>query len=326
MNKREYAFDILRTISMLMVIMIHVSNVYSRSFGIIGNQYFIISLFFNTICRISVPIFLMISGALLLDREYQKDKYLKRIIKFLLLIIIWDIIYLIWEYLYLGITYNNLYRLLFEPLRAHLWFLYTILLLYIIQPLLRYLLNKANKTIKIVLLIVWLLFSSGSMISHILAEYFTFFSYMGFFIIGKYLYDFSKENDLKKYNKQLVLLMIILYTVSIILNYKSSIKYNMFYNLYFAYRTPFIIFSSIAFFLLIINSNLKTNKLVILLSDLSLGVYLIHGIFLDITVKQFIYPRIPSIIGIPLFTLLIFLGSIVTVYLIKKIKILNNII
>ena len=326
MNKREYAFDILRTISMLMVIMIHVSNVYSRSFGIIGNHYFIISLFFNTICRISVPIFLMISGALLLDREYQKDKYLKRIIKFLLLIIIWDIIYLIWEYLYLGITYNNLYRLLFEPLRAHLWFLYTILLLYIIQPLLRYLLNKTNKTIKIVLLIVWLLFSSGSMISHILAEYFTFFSYMGFFIIGKYLYNFSKENDLKKYNKQLVLLMIILYTVSIILNYKSSIKYNMFYNLYFAYRTPFIMFSSIAFFLLIINSNLKTNKLVILLSDLSLGVYLIHGIFLDITVKQFIYPRIPSIIGIPLFTLLIFLGSIVTVYLIKKIKILNNII
>ena len=100
----------------------------------------------------------------------------------------------------------------------------------------------------------------------------------------------------------------------------------MFYNLYFAYRTPFIMFSSIAFFLLIINSNLKTNKLVILLSDLSLGVYLIHGIFLDITVKQFIYPRIPSIIGIPLFTLLIFLGSIVSVYLIKKIKILNNII
>ena len=311
MNKREYAFDILRTISMLMVIMIHVSNVYSRSFGIIGNQYFIISLFFNTICRISVPIFLMISGALLLDREYQKDKYLKRIIKLLILIVVWDIIYLIWEYLYLGITYNNLYRLLFEPLRAHLWFLYTILLLYIIQPLLRYLLNKANKTIKIVLLIVWLLFS---------------FSYMGFFVIGKYLYDFSKENDLKKYNKQLIILMIILYTVSIILNYKSSIKYNMFYNLYFAYRTPFIMFSSIAFFLLIINSNLKTNKLVILLSDLSLGVYLIHGIFLDITVKQFIYPRIPSIIGIPLFTLLIFLGSIVSVYLIKKIKILNNII
>ena len=136
-NKREYSFDILRVLAMIMVITIHVSNVYSRSFGIISNKSFIISLIFNTISRISVPIFLMISGALLLDREFNINKYLKRLLKFIILIIVWDIIYLIWEYYYLGITYNNLYRLLFTPYRAHLWFLYTILLLYAVQPLLR---------------------------------------------------------------------------------------------------------------------------------------------------------------------------------------------
>ena len=56
-KKREYSFDILRIISMFMVIVVHVSNVYSRSFGIIGNKSFFISLVFNTISRISVPIF-----------------------------------------------------------------------------------------------------------------------------------------------------------------------------------------------------------------------------------------------------------------------------
>lgn len=71
-SKREYSFDILRVISMCMVIIIHVSNVYSRSYGIISNQSFLFSLIFNTISRISVPIFLMISGALLLERDFNK--------------------------------------------------------------------------------------------------------------------------------------------------------------------------------------------------------------------------------------------------------------
>ena len=71
-SKREYSFDILRVISMCMVIIIHVSNVYSRSYGIISNKSFLFSLIFNTISRISVPIFLMISGALLLERDFNK--------------------------------------------------------------------------------------------------------------------------------------------------------------------------------------------------------------------------------------------------------------
>ena len=76
-EKREYAFDLLRVISMFMVIVVHVSNVYSRSYGIISNQNFLYSLIYNTISRISVPIFLMISGALLLDRKFDKKKYRK---------------------------------------------------------------------------------------------------------------------------------------------------------------------------------------------------------------------------------------------------------
>ena len=136
-KNREYAFDILRVISMLMVIIIHVANIYCRSFGIISNSSYLISLIFNTICRISVPIFFMISGTLLLDRKFNKEKYIKRVLKYVLLIIIWDIIYLVWEYFYLGVTYDKLYKLIIDPYRAHLWFLYTILVLYIVQPILK---------------------------------------------------------------------------------------------------------------------------------------------------------------------------------------------
>ena len=166
------------------------------------------------------------------------------------------------------------------------------------------------------------------MISHALAQYFTLFSYIGFFVLGKYLYDYVKKNDLRKYNILLIVSMIVCFTVSIILNYTSSMKYNMFYNLYFAYRTPFIIISSFAFYTLIISNYRKDDldKIIMKLSDLSLGVYLIHGIFLDITVKIFLYPSVSAFIGIPLFTFIIFICSITSTYILKKIKIVNYIV
>jgi len=49
--KKEYSFDVLRVIAMIMVIIIHVSNVYCRSFGFINSNSYIITLCFNTISR-----------------------------------------------------------------------------------------------------------------------------------------------------------------------------------------------------------------------------------------------------------------------------------
>lgn len=322
---REYAFDILRVISMIMVIIIHIANVYCRSFGMISTKSYLISLIFNTICRVSVPIFFMISGTLLLDREFNKSKYLKRVIKYVILIVVWDIIYLVWEYFYLGITYDKLYMLIIDPYRAHLWFLYTILVLYAIQPLLKLIMDKSNNVVKTILLTIWIILSLASMLNPYIAKFFTIFSYIGYFIIGKYLYDFIKKYDLRKYSLTLIIIMIICYSISIWMNYSLSISLNQFYNLFFAYRTPFIMISSFALYILIISNYQKDNlnKLFIGLSDLSLGVYLIHGIFLDITVKEFIYSSINSLIGIPIFTIIIFILSTLSIKLIKKIKFLN---
>ena len=328
-KQREYSFDLLRVVAMFMVVMIHVSNVYSRDFGLISNSSFFVSLIFNTVSRLSVPIFFMISGALLLNRKFELKKYLNRIKKFIIIIIVWDIIYLIWEYLYLGITYDKLYMLLKEPYRAHLWFLYTILLLYIIQPILRAILNKMNKEAKIILLSTWLILSCISITGIInFPHVFSDISYIGFFIMGKYLYDFIKTKDLRKYNLILITIMIFTLGLSIILNYNMSLKNDMFYNHYFGYRTPFIIIPSFIFFILIVSNYRKNtiNKEIMQLSELSLGVYLIHGIFLDITKEIFNYMFIHSSLGIPIFSSIIFIFSVISVYYLRKIKLLKEIL
>ena len=325
---REYSFDILRAISMVMVIIIHVSNVYCRKYGLISSNSYVFSLIFNTISRVSVPIFFMISGALLLNRNFDKSKYINRIIKFIILIVAWDIIYLIWEYLYLGIKYDKLYMLLVSPYRAHLWFLYTIIILYLIQPILKYILNKANNLIKIGLFILWFIFSTLSMYNYTIAQTFTIFCYTGYFVIGYYLYNYIKNQKLNKYNLIAILMLLISYSASIYLNYKSTLQFNMFYNNFFAYRAPYIILCSFVLFTLIYNwfHSSKPHNIIMFFSDISLGVYLIHGIFLDITTKIFDYTKINALIGVPLFTIIIFICSIISVYILRKSKILSKIL
>ncbi len=327
-QNREYSFDILRAISMIMVIIIHVSNIYCRKYGFISSNSYVFSLIFNTISRVSVPIFFMISGALLLNRPFDKSKYIKRIIKFIILIIAWDIIYLIWEYLYLGITYNKLYMLLITPYRAHLWFLYTIIVLYLIQPILKYILDKANRLIKISLFILWSILCTLSMYNYTIAQVFTIFCYIGYFVIGYYLYKYIKNQNLNKYNSTAIFMLLISYTASIYLNYKASFQFNMFYNNFFAYRAPYIILCSFILFILIYNwfHLFKPNKVIMFFSDISIGVYLIHGIFLDITTKVFDYSKINALIGVPVFTIIIFACSIISVYILRKSKVLSKIL
>jgi surface polysaccharide O-acyltransferase-like enzyme len=68
MNKREHIFDILRIVSMFLVIVVHICNIYMRMYPKINIADYIVADLFNSISRIAVPIFFMISGSLLLDK------------------------------------------------------------------------------------------------------------------------------------------------------------------------------------------------------------------------------------------------------------------
>ena len=81
MKKRDYRLDLLRVISMIMVVIIHIANYYCRAFNDIDKISYLGALIFNTISRISVPFFFMISGATLLNKKYDKEKNKERIIK-----------------------------------------------------------------------------------------------------------------------------------------------------------------------------------------------------------------------------------------------------
>ena len=75
MKERNYNLELIRMISFIFVIVIHVSNYYCRAYGDITIGEYSFSLLLNLLARISVPCFFMITGALLLGREESLHKH-----------------------------------------------------------------------------------------------------------------------------------------------------------------------------------------------------------------------------------------------------------
>lgn len=76
-KSRIYSFDVMRIVAVLSVVLIHAAD------GFLNPAYndtagFMAANFFDSIARLAVPIFLMISGALMLDED--KDITLKKML------------------------------------------------------------------------------------------------------------------------------------------------------------------------------------------------------------------------------------------------------
>lgn len=134
--------EILRVISILLVMFNHTDEKGFLLFTVTDNMLMrVIYLFFSILCKIAVPVFFMISGALLLGRnETIKDVLKKRILKFTLTIIGISCFY----YLFNSIVYHEQYTPIEMVLGIYrnnvanqLWYLYSYLGCLIMLPLLR---------------------------------------------------------------------------------------------------------------------------------------------------------------------------------------------
>lgn len=76
--KRDTRLDILRIISIVLIIIIHITNRYCLKFPQISNNDYLICLIYNAISRVCIPIFFMISGSLCYI--IRKIPYLNKII------------------------------------------------------------------------------------------------------------------------------------------------------------------------------------------------------------------------------------------------------
>lgn len=134
---RTIYFDYLRAFATVAVITIHVSAMHWYSGDVTSVNWNLLN-FYNGITSWAVPVFVMISGALFLNNNKQisiLSLYTKNIKRIVCCYIFWSAIYTV-NQLAMGMTMKNAI-LYFIRGNYHLWFLFMIVSLYIIIPLLR---------------------------------------------------------------------------------------------------------------------------------------------------------------------------------------------
>lgn len=134
--------DRLRNLATFMVILIHVAapiahadgSDYNGSWWWAGN-------FWNSLTRPGVPLFVMLSGYLLLGKDYELGGFLKkRFSRVVVPAVFWMLIYSLYGFLAKGSPATigeALKGIVSGPVHYHLWFIYLIIGLYLIYPILR---------------------------------------------------------------------------------------------------------------------------------------------------------------------------------------------
>ena len=157
--------DLIRVTSAFLVIGSHATWQYEKSLpGTIPDSYWLYTHFIDNFARCAVPLFLMVSGYLILRKSNSlKHGYFQRLLKIGVPLLFWSIVYLVGRRFTVGVdlmgnpvNFNNGIRcILTGKVSIHLWFLYAIMSLYIAAPILHSYVKSASRENKIYFLLLW---------------------------------------------------------------------------------------------------------------------------------------------------------------------------
>lgn len=215
-NKRVFYFDILRTVACLAVVMIHASGKYVESD--VGSLNFWVGNIFDSLSRFGVPVFVMISGALMLDEKYlfTSKKLLGHIKKMVLFFVFWSASYCLLFSVAYPMLINSkvqISRIILDFIQGyfHLWFVYMIIGMYLLVPILRQFVKIKNKKYVEYFLVLSFVFAflipQVAQIVECINPDFDLFNevlktlnlqfvggYTFYFILGWYLHNFDVKN------------------------------------------------------------------------------------------------------------------------------------
>lgn len=164
MKNRNFTLDLLRVFACYLVIHQHASEFYyigENGAAVAGDNTFRIGIM-TSIARISVPLFVMISGYLLLPQKTTTQDFLKkRFTRILYPFITWCILYAVYYVFTKDETWSQaLVHIINIPVNfgvevGHLWYIYMLIGLYLLVPVLSPWLNSCSKKELQGYLILW---------------------------------------------------------------------------------------------------------------------------------------------------------------------------
>ncbi len=338
-NNKIFGLDLIRVLSMFFVIFLHCSSnrlrVGMESFG------WGIANFITSFSTCGVPLFFMISGALILNskKTYDISYVLKnRVIRLIIPLVFWSFIALLVKFyvdskLVFSIEnyYNEFIQILNKPIAVHFWFMYYLIPIYLISPAIKVFVDNAGEKMVLYIIFLWIIQilsysfsgiikepSQAAFLSIAFIKNIGFLSgYLGYFILGFVL--FNKDISI---NKGVCLFIAFFMAIFISIGTKAISEYNGFYTESFkSYKSIFVCLISIMIFIVLKdfkNSNKYFKALINILSPISYGVYLCHNIFLDVI--NYFGVRNYTILQVSLSFILVSFISIFTIFVFSRTK------
>lgn len=291
-------YDSLRAIATIGVIGIHVSSSYVPMRGSsITEAEFWFGNIFDSLSRFAVPLFVMLSGALLLGKEEPTKIFIKKRISRLL----WP--FLFWSLAYIANSLVNDYNdgiphsfietagIILSQLRdgasIHLWYVYMIIGLYLFVPIIRKWITHASEKDLLYFLGIWfvvmLISQPGINVINPKLDMRYFGGFLGYLVLGYYL----RIKDFRKPKTETLLgiaMTITGFLATIFGTYWLHWQSGKYPSTFYEPLSPNILLYAAGLFLLFKNKDLHSRPVTLvrdIISKYSYGIFLVHILFIS---------------------------------------------
>ena len=302
MKEKYFWVEVLRVFAIAAVVIIHVSADIITEWRSVPRSAWWAANLYDSLARGAVPVFVMLSGALLLPRvESYRDFFRKRLQRIFIPFIAWTVFYLLWRKCFyepsMGLP-EAVRRAANGEVYFHLWFLYLIVGLYLLVPFLR--VFTAHATRRDLLYFLGLCFLIASLVPFWERLDGLFFhtgfrfripveaaqGFIGYFLLGFVLLKESKPSFLAGAG----LLWLAAFLICFFGSGWVALHANQFPALFYDNLAPNVVLFAASFFVIVKETvprletrlNPGVKQAVLSLSAASFGIYLVHPVFIDI--------------------------------------------
>lgn len=324
----------LRLLSMFAVIVLHTASPLLFQYKTVAIQDWIVGDIYNALVRFAVPVFVMITGALLLHREYELGSFLKkRLGRLILPFLFWSLVYMAYQCYNGDIVFtNNAWgniKIVLHQLQTgsfyHLWYVYLLIGLYLLIPVISKFVQHATEKELLYFLAIWfmttLLGKPYLTVFDTAIDLHNFTGYVGYLVLGHYLaykrFNFNNMTAVAIFVFIGFVVLIAWGTYYMLLN-KHDLS-----TFFYEPIGPFVIIFSASAFLAAKHTKIKLNgilkKIFDSASSYTLGIYLCHALILTLfEIAEIDYTIFTPILSIPLIALSCFLLSWLLIYVFSK--------
>ena len=342
---RLIGLDLLKIVSAFMIAVIHASGGVFNNHEL-GSLVWKEGLVLNAATRFAVPVFLMISGALLLGRKISLDKAIKKAIIAGIALFVWSFVFILTKKILWNdgnVVYDTVMILFNKRVSGHLWYGYLLIWIYLFSPILNILYESLSNKMRIYFIILGLLVPSAvdSIINYfsfdvqLLQNSFFIYMNLGYIsvlFIGRMIYENKEKISviLGGVSSVIGLVLTILLTEGISMRLGTST------HTFFSELEIGNIMYAFGIMLLGCKLNWKGDntfikKIIIKVSELAMGIYFSHALVMwligdNISIQGITLKIDNSVPECLIFVCIIFIGTIIMIAPLANIPYLKKLV